>query len=52
MKKAGYLVVDDAETVDYSNDTNIDDVETVDYISVNKSSNLDKDIQKVDLKKK
>ena len=52
MKKAGYLVVADAENVDYSNDTNIDNVETVDYSSSNKPSDLDKDIQKVDLKKK
>ena len=51
MKKAGYLDVDDTETVNYSNDTNIDDVETIDYNNDNKPSDLDKDIQKVALKK-
>ena len=44
--------VDDAETVDYNNDTNWDDVLTVDYNNNNKLSDIDKDIQKVDLKKK
>ena len=52
LKKAGYLDIDDAETVNYSNDTNIDDAETIDYNNDNKPSNLDKDIQKVALKKK
>ena len=52
MKKAGYLDVDDAETVNYSNNTNIDDVERIDYNNNNKLSDLNKDIQKVALKKK
>ena len=46
LKKAGYLDVDDAKTVDYSNNTNSGDVATIDY------NNDNKDIQKVDLKKK
>ena len=52
LKKAGYLDVYDAETVDYSNDTNLDDVATVDYSNDSKLSDIDEDIQKVDLKKK
>ena len=52
LKKVGYLDDDDAETVDYSNDTNLDDVLTVDYNNDNKLSDIDEDIQKVDLKKK
>ena len=52
LKKAGYLDVDDTETVDYSNDTNLDNVATVDYNNDNKLSDIDEDIQKVDLKKK
>ena len=52
MKRAGYLDVQDTETVDYSNDTNIDDVETIDYNNDNKLSDLDEYIQKVALKKK
>ena len=46
LKEAGYLDVDDAETVDYSNNTNSGDVATIDY------NNDNEDIQKVDLKKK
>ena len=51
MKKTGCLDVYDAETVNYTNNTNIDDVETIDYNNDNKPSDLDEDIHKVALKK-
>ena len=48
LKKAGYLEVDDLDTINYNNNTNVDDLERVDY---NKNTNIN-DLEKTYLKKK
>ena len=46
LKKAGYLEIDDLETVDYNNGVSLDDVQTVDYNNDTQPDELDNEIEK------
>ena len=50
LKKAGYLEIDDLETVDYNNGVSLDDVQTVDYNNDTQPDELDNEIEKINLK--
>ena len=52
LEKAGFLEKNYLETINYNNDVNLDDVATVDYNNDTNPSNLNNDIEKMDLKKK
>ena len=49
-KKAGFLETDDLKTIDYNNDVNLDDVATVDYNNNTHPNDLNKEVDRVDLK--